>query len=255
MRLEKLIEQRKTGLWPRLAAAGDSLMRLAHYQRLEEKRLLKIFEDASEGGSPSVLDIGCGHGKYMRLLASADCVVSGVDVNAEQVAALCSEGRRAFTPDTLPSGERYDYILMSHIIEHMPPDELVTCMDRYLPFLKEDGKLIIITPFPGERFWHDFTHVRPYLPQSIRMLFGGIVTPSSSRAAHRMELEEVFFFKDSWRLRNCRAFYPFSSTSGLIRTALWCVNVFLAFLHQASGGSLGATASWLGIYGKSWRQI
>ena len=249
MRQEKPIDQHKTGLWSRMAEAGNSLMQRAHYQRLEEKRLLKIFETTSTGGQ-SVLDIGCGHGKYMRLLASAGCVVSGVDVNEEQVAVLREEGWRAFTPDALPSGERYDYILMSHIIEHMPPDELVACMDRYLPFLKDDGKLIIITPFPGERFWHDFTHVRPYLPQSIRMLFGGIVAPSSSKAGHRMELEEIFFFKDSWRLRNCRAFYPSSSTSGIQRVAVWLCNVFLALSHLASGGRVGATASWLGIYGR-----
>jgi len=177
--------------------------------------------------------------------------ITGVDTNAEQVAALCAQGRRVFTPDALPDGERHDYILMSHVIEHMTPDELVACMDRYLPFLKDDGRLIIITPFPGERFWHDFTHVRPYLPQSVRMAFGGIIAPSSGRTAHRMELEEIFFFKDSWRVRNCRAFYPFSATSGLIRKALWLCNVFLAFLHQVSGGRLGVTASWLGVYTRS----
>jgi SAM-dependent methyltransferase len=247
MRPEKPIEQRRGALCSILVTAGDSLMRKAHYQRLEELRLLKMLEDAN---GRSVLDIGCGHGKYMTLLASAGCLMTGVDVNAEQVAALRAQGLRVFTPDALPDGERYDYILMSHVIEHMTPDELVACMDRYLPFLKDDGRLIIITPFPGERFWHDFTHVRPYLPQSVRMAFGGIVTPSSNRAAQRMELEEIFFFKDSWRIRNCRAFYPFSSTPGFMRTALWLCNFFLAFLHQVSGGKLGATASWLGLYGR-----
>ena len=248
MRSEKPIEQREAWLCSRLLAAGDNLMRQAHYQRLEERRLLEIMQAAH---GRSVLDIGCGHGKYMALLASAGCLVTGVDLNAEQVAALRAQCWRAFTPDTLPNGERYDYILMSHVIEHMTPDELVACLDRYLPFLNDDGKLIIITPLPGERFWHDFTHVRPYLPQSIRMAFGGIVAPSSNRVAQRMELEEIFFFKDSWRLRNHRAFYPSSSAPGLIRTALWLLNIFLAFLHRTSGGRLGAAASWLGIYGKA----
>ena len=247
MRPEKPIEQRSGGLWSRLLAAGSRLMGQAHYQRIEERLLLKILGAVN---GRSVLDIGCGHGKYMALLASSGCLVTGVDVNGEQVAALCAEGWRVFTPDTLPDGECYDYILMAHVIEHMTPNELVACMDRYLPFLKHDGKLIIITPVPGERFWHDFTHVRPYLPQSVRMTFGGIVTPASGRAAYRMDLEEIYFFKDSWRARNCRAFYPSSSASGILRIGLWLCNVFLAFLHVASRGRLGVTASWLGIYGR-----
>ena len=231
----------------KVEACCDRLVHNTHYQKIEEKCLARMM---ARFRGKDVLDVGCGHGKYMQMLEEKGCRVTGVDINPEQVASLCKAGQRAFTPEALPTDVRYDLILMAHVIEHMETEDLVAFMDRYLPLLKTDGKLIIVTPMPGDRFYYDFTHVRPYLPQSIRMMFGGIVTPSSIQAGHRMTLEDIYFFKDSWRLRNFRAFYPFCENR-LARKGLWLCNVCLAMLHSLSGGRLGATASWLGIYGNT----
>ena len=100
----------------------------------------------------------------------------------------------------------------------------------------------------GERFYYDFTHVRPYYPQSVRMLFGGITTAMSTKSRYSAELDDVFFFRDSFKLRLFQAFYPASSALPVFKKILSAVNSCFSFIHYYSGGKIGGTASWLGIY-------
>jgi SAM-dependent methyltransferase len=214
----------------------STLFARTHYQRLEERHMAKLFDTRFKG--KSVLDIGCGHGKYLRLLHGRCSLVVGVDANSVQVEELRREGHEVFPPEELPE-RQYDILLMSHVIEHMPPETLLAFMDRYLPMLKDDGRLIVITPLPGMRFWFDFTHIRPYTPQSLGMMFGILDGPAALKLKTRLSLEDIWFFRDSWRCRMNRRYYG----DGIL-----LANALLAGLHVASGGRLGALASWLGIY-------
>lgn len=199
----------------------------------------------------SLLDIGCGQGKYLRLLAKDCASITGVDANPDQVTALRLEGFDVFTPKELPA-MKYDLLLMSHVVEHMAAGELVQFMNHYLPMLNEGGKLILITPLPGLRFWHDYTHVRPYTPQSIGMMFGILGGPVAFRPQITMALEDLWLFRDSWRIRNHRLYYPSSGGSGLsarcIRLLISLFNIACAGLHVFSGGRIGILTSWAGIY-------
>ncbi|MDR3054343.1 MAG: class I SAM-dependent methyltransferase [Zoogloeaceae bacterium] len=215
-----------------------------HYQKLEEKYLSHLFDSPFKG--KSVLDIGCGDGKYLRLLRESCSSLTGVDMNPQQVEDLCRDGYEVFLPDTLPGERKYDILLMSHIIEHMQAEALVNFMDHYLPMLKEDGRLIIITPMPGTRFWYDFTHIRPYTPQSLGMMFGIINAPASLRMSNRLILEDIRFFRDRWCTRTNRHYYPLNG--GIRETMILMVNILLAGLFAISGGRLGTLASWLGTY-------
>jgi SAM-dependent methyltransferase len=223
----------------------ESLLANAHYQKLEEKRLNTLFRGRFR--HKRVLDLGCGHGKYLRLLRELGCPATGVDVNPDQVADLDRQGYRVFLPEDLPGNERYDVILMAHIIEHLAPEALRDFMDRHLSLLEEDGRLIILTPLPGARFYHDCTHIRPYTPQSVWMLFGGLNTPAAWRARDSFMLEDIYFFRDGWRLREQRSYYPVPGARAA-KNAVLAANVFLAALHALSRGRLGAAASWLGVY-------
>ena len=166
-------------------------------------------------------------------------------MNPQQVESLRGEGYEVYLPEDLP-GKEYDILLMAHVIEHMSPEALVNFMDHYLPMLKEDGRLIILTPMPGVRFWHDFTHIRPYTPQSLGMMFGIINGPASLRISKRLVLENIRFFRDRWCTRANRHYYPLNGS--ILEMIILIVNILLAGLHAISGGRLGALASWLGIY-------
>ncbi|MFY3384892.1 class I SAM-dependent methyltransferase [Paracidovorax sp. MALMAid1276] len=230
---------------------SPTLLLRAHYQRLEEQYLLQLF--ASDLSGKSVLDVGCGEGKYMRLLGGRCSRIVGIDANRDQVDGLQREGFEAFLPESLPR-QRYDVILMSHVIEHMSAPDLVAFMDRYLPLLADDGKLIVLTPLPGLRFWHDYTHVRPYTPQSLGMMFGILGAPAAFRPKVRMQLQEIRFFRDSWRIRHSRHYYPSTLRQDHAPGARWnsklisAANTALAGLHVVSAGRLGPLASWAGVY-------
>ena len=233
----------------------QSLFASTHYQKLEEKYLCQLFSEHLQGRS--VLDIGCGEGRYLRLLQNSCSKMTGVDFNMVQVNALRQEGFNTFTPDELPIQNKYDVLLMSHVIEHLDPEKLVQFMDHYLSMLAENGILIILTPMPGVRFWHDYTHVRPYTPQSLGMMFGILNGPVAFRPKNKMLLKRIYFFRDSWRIRDSRYYYPikiFSKPNLKEKTGkyfIFLMNTTLASLHAISGGRFGTTASWIGIYQKT----
>lgn len=223
-----------------------TILAKAHYRNFERKKLEEVFCTRFKG--KSVLDIGCGQGGNFSILEKANCEINGVDVNAEQVRALQAQGREVYTIDALPD-RTYDVLLMSHVIEHMEPDKLVPFMNLYLKRLRPGGRLVVLTPVPGERFWHDSTHVRPYLPQSLWMLIAGLDTAVSSRANHRMKLEDVWFFKDSFRTRKTRAYYHVPGVPDIMKHINFAWNTLMAALYLGTNGRFGVSASWMGIYG------
>lgn len=223
-----------------------TILAKAHYRNFERKKLEEVFCTRFKG--KSVLDIGCGQGGNFSILEKANCEINGVDVNAEQVRALQAQGREVYTIDALPD-RTYDVLLMSHVIEHMEPDKLVPFMNLYLKRLRPGGKLVVLTPVPGERFWHDSTHVRPYLPQSLWMLIAGLDTAVSSRTNHRMKLEDVWFFKDSFRTRKTRAYYHVPGVPDIMKHINFAWNTLMAALYLGTNGRFGVSASWMGIYG------
>ncbi len=227
----------------------QNLFSKAHYQKLEEEHLKHLFKQTFDG--KSLLDVGCGQGRYLHLLQPYCSKISGIDVNPEQVQKLCDEGFDVCLPGALPP-QKYDIILMSHIVEHLTAKELVDFIDTYLPYLEKDGYLIILTPMPGIRFWHDYTHIRPYTPQSMGMLFGILGAPAAFRSKAKMTLKAIHFFRDSWRIRNSKFYFMPSATEGLagqlVRHILWISNIFLAGIYLLSHRRLGTLASWMGIY-------
>lgn len=227
----------------------QKLFSSTHYQILEERRLAQILSSNFKG--KRILDIGCGQGKYLRLLKNISSEVTGVDVNSVQVENLRKEGFNAYTPDNLPA-QKYDLLLMSHIVEHMAPEDLIAFMDKYLEMLEENGALLLLTPMPGIRFWHDYTHIRPYTPQSIGMMFGILNGPVSFKPKNKLMLNEIWFFRDSWRIRNHRSYYPSpqGNRDTFNRYLILTINIVLAGLHAISRGRLGILASWAGIYRK-----
>jgi SAM-dependent methyltransferase len=223
--------------------------RPAHYQSLEFDRIRELFAGlVKTRPSPlRVLDFGCGPGKYLDCLASLGCVVTGVDANADYVAKAVNRGYAAYSPEQWRAqpGRQYDVILLSHVIEHMPPSELDTLVPELCAAVVPDGLVVIVTPTFGERFFHDFSHVRPYLPQSIRHGFGQVGAPLSFGERNLLELTDIHFFKDPYRTRSWRSFYV---GTGPARAFTRALNGFFDVLWRLTGGRVGVIASWLGVY-------
>ena len=221
----------------------------AHYQSLEFARVEKLFADFSKGRNRSlrVLDFGCGRGKYLRCFTSLGCEVTAVDANPAYVAEAKKNGFSALSSDEFlgcdPSA--FDVVFLSHVIEHLAPEILFQLIPRLCGKLSIDGRLVIVTPTPGERFYHDFSHVRPYLPQSIRHAFGQVGAPIYYGENNLIELIDVYFFKDPWRTRLWRSFYL---DTGITGQSTRVINAAFEQVWRISGGRIGAVASWLGVY-------
>lgn len=234
-----------------------NILQKAHYQNYEYYKVDKLIKERFAG--KKVLDVGCGTGKYMKLFAQHGCPAVGVDLNPQQVEKLRNDGFSACLPNELPENEKFDLIFMSHVIEHLEPASLIDFLEKYLDILLPDGRLIIITPVLGERFYYDYSHVRPYYPQSVWMLLGDYVCPASYKSSMRIALDDIYFFNDSMRLRGGglgRYYYPCVAqheshlTYQLFSNAVRVINMLFALLHIMSGGRCGVKASWMGIYSK-----
>lgn len=101
------------------------------------------------GKNLEILDIGCGAGDNAIILHHRGYVIDGITYS-EPEAELCRKIMRNVYVHDLNTGlppdltSTYDFILCSHILEHLPYPELLL-KDLKL-FLKKDGKIIVALP-------------------------------------------------------------------------------------------------------------
>lgn len=222
----------------------------AHYQTLEYyfvRQLVNGWRSMAGEANLSILDFGCGHGKFMEMFAEIGCTVTGVDANADYIQRAKDKGFNAYVSDVFfeNTRDKFDVIFLSHLIEHLQPDQLVNLIPRLCAKLSNHGRLVIISPTPGERFYHDFSHIRPYLPQSIRHAFGQYGAPVSFGEQNIVDLVDIYFFKDPYKTRLWRSFYV---GKGPLRLFTKSINLVFDLLWRLSDGRIGVTSSWLGCY-------
>lgn len=108
-----------------------------------------------------VLDIGCGIG---RNLAALNYESAGIDHNLRCVEIARARGLRAYAPADFAQStdarlSSYDALLFAHVLEHLDQPTADTLVRDYIPFLKPEGRVVIITPQEAG-FKSDDTHVR-----------------------------------------------------------------------------------------------
>ena len=129
-----------------------------------------------------VLDAGCGGGKVSYLIRTyrPDIEIYANDIS--DVEQYLPKGVK-FTRVSIESLDQsyppsfFDAVISLHVIEHLlyPMNMIQSIRDT----LKPQGKLFIETPNwtrlfmpfpPGQFFWDDYTHIRPYSKFSLRKL-------------------------------------------------------------------------------------
>jgi SAM-dependent methyltransferase len=115
--------------------------------------LSKSFEDAFEPKS-KLLDIGCGSGRDLAHLASLGHDCFGIDATPEFVALsqsihpeLFGRVLHAALPDfESPFGGKFDGILCSAVLMHIPESQLLSAASSIRRCLKKNGRLLYSVP-------------------------------------------------------------------------------------------------------------
>ncbi|MBA3328985.1 MAG: class I SAM-dependent methyltransferase [Solirubrobacterales bacterium] len=106
---------------------------------LEDLRPYLIAPEADR--QPAVFDFGCGIGAWLDVLAGDGWLTFGLEPGA---AAREIAGRRHPMLDEIPTDERFDLIIVNHVLEHVrDPLAVVRSLARCL---KDDGLMLIGSP-------------------------------------------------------------------------------------------------------------
>ena len=141
-----------------LESLGYKVAPLTKLQKFLQPFFLRFFYESalySQGNrfprfvpDGKALDIGCGNGAFLNLLKQHDWQVTGIDLSAKAAATA----KKTFdidvfvgnTEDAPFENNSFDYIHMSHSIEHLPNP--VATMKRVAELLKPTGRVFVETP-------------------------------------------------------------------------------------------------------------
>ncbi len=126
-------------------------------------------------GARAAVDLGCGRGEWLELLAEAGFEAHGVDADEAMVAACAERGfaaKRADALDFLKATPSDSIAIVSafHLIEHLPFPRLRCLVGEAHRCLAPGGLLLLETPNPenlrvgATSFYLDPTHIRPLPP-------------------------------------------------------------------------------------------
>jgi len=137
---------------------------------------LPLFDGASD-----VLDVGCGRGEFLELLASAGITARGLDLNHEMVETCRANGLDVTEGDAvgylsaLPDGS-LGGLFAAQVVEHLEPAYLLSFLELAFHKLRPGGRLVLETLNPScwvaffESYIRDITHVWPLHPETLQFL-------------------------------------------------------------------------------------
>lgn len=160
------------------AIAGISLYReFEEMFRGPEDRVRELQKPYVEmlRGRGKVLDIGCGRGEMLDLLADAGLSAIGIDIDPGMIERCREKGHVVHQGDAReylsaqPPGA-FGAIFCAQVIEHIPYSELVGLLEAASSVLPVGGRLVAETVNPHslaalKTFWTDLTHQHPISPE------------------------------------------------------------------------------------------
>lgn len=145
---------------------SNGVIAFHHKVRYFERRLLAYLPPQR---SAAILDLACGAGEFLYMLGQRGYTNTiGVDVSPEQVAKARAMGITNVLQDDLGSfllraTGPYDFVLASHVIEHLPKPVALQTLSAVASKMASSGFIVVMTPnagsLPGLPYaFGDFTH-------------------------------------------------------------------------------------------------
>ena len=132
-------------------------------------------------GKADVLDVGCGRGEFLDLLASRGIRARGIDLNPEMV-EVCRSRRLDVTHAdavgylTTVEDRSLGGVFAAQVVEHLEPGYLLRFLELAFHKLAPGGRLVLETLNPAcwvaffESYIRDITHVWPLHPETLKYL-------------------------------------------------------------------------------------
>jgi SAM-dependent methyltransferase len=130
-------------------------------------------------GCARVLDVGCGTGVFLDILARRGIGAVGVERNAVSARYARSLGLGVLGEDALSylgdTSDRFDGVYCSHFVEHLPVDAAERLVAGIARVLDPGGIAVFVFPDPESirsqllGFWRDPEHVRFYHPELVEL--------------------------------------------------------------------------------------
>lgn len=92
----------------------------------------------------SLLEVGCGWGKFLRMAQLFDIQASGIEYSLDKLTHVRSQGMTAYLPEELPNEEMFDIVAMLQVIEHIPKPFEFMC--EYASRIRKGGVFIVEVP-------------------------------------------------------------------------------------------------------------
>jgi SAM-dependent methyltransferase len=121
------------------------------------------------------LEVGCGLGRNLKHLQDGSV---GVDHNKKSVMYCLSKGLPAMSTEdfhktSLCEKSHFDNLLVSHVLEHIELDKQADLLREYIPYLKQESRIFIVTPqerghelTDSHITWTDFDRIKDILIES-----------------------------------------------------------------------------------------
>jgi SAM-dependent methyltransferase len=139
--------------------------RLIRLQSVKWKEMLRPFDPYGWQTKlickGNVLEVGSGIGRNLRSLRGRSL---GIDHNESAVVFANKKGLKSLTSEQFFSQsenwtQKFDTLLLSHVLEHIDQETQDQIFVQYLPYLKPKARVVIICP-QEVGFDSDSTHIR-----------------------------------------------------------------------------------------------
>jgi SAM-dependent methyltransferase len=127
-----------------------------------------------------VLEVGCGRGELLDLLAEVGVAAVGVDVNETMVAHCIARGRVAYREDarhflSAQADDSLGAIFSAWAVDYLPQEELRGLMELAHRKLRPKGLLLLEAANPHclatmKTYWADLSRLRPVFPEALVQL-------------------------------------------------------------------------------------
>jgi 2-polyprenyl-3-methyl-5-hydroxy-6-metoxy-1,4-benzoquinol methylase len=150
---------------------------------MTDARQVRYFSNAEIAGElldldgRTALDVGCGEGRFTRILAARAKHVTGIDINQtslDRAAAQTTEDgtqvtwRNAHAEDMPFGDDDFDVVVFSNSLHHVAPDQMDAAIGEAGRVLRRGGMLYVMEPVAAGEFFeatrqvNDETEVRDH---------------------------------------------------------------------------------------------